>query len=48
MMFSGKLFTIISAVLAVAVNGSPVELAERAPQTVRHPHGPLDVDDGET
>ena len=28
MMFSGKLFTIISAVLAVAVSGSPIEFAE--------------------
>ena len=27
LMFSGKLFTIVSVVLAVAVNGSPIEVA---------------------
>jgi len=49
-MFSGKLFAIISAVLVVAVNGSPVDPAVGGqpqggqPETsVRHPHGPLDV-----
>ena len=54
LMFSGKLFTIISAVLAVAVNGSPVDangppakVADNKPQHVRRLHGPLDVDDGE-
>jgi len=56
MMFSGKLFAIISAVLVVAVSGSPVDPATGGqpqgnqnqagqPQTsVRHPHGSLDVD----
>ena len=58
-MFSAKLFAIISAVLVVAVNGSPVDPAGGQPQgnqpqgdksqtTVRHPHGSLDVGDGET
>ena len=63
-MFSAKLFAIISAVLVVAVNGSPVDPAGGQPQgnqpqgnqpqgdksqtTVRHPHGPPDVGDGET
>jgi len=53
-MFSGKLFTIIGAVLAVAVNGSPVDangpptkVADNKPQDVCRLHGPLDVDDGE-
>jgi hypothetical protein len=34
-MFSGKLFVIIGAVLAVVVNGSPVEVAERELRAVR-------------
>jgi len=47
MTFSVKLFTIVSAVLAVAVNGSPVEFAEGGLQAVRSPHAPPDVDGGE-
>ena len=52
-MFSAKLFTIVSAVLAVAVNGSPVEAARDEPKSVRCPRGLFDadpcadVDDGE-
>jgi len=46
MMLSGKLFTIVSAVLAVAVNGSPAGFAERE-DPVRNPRCPLDVDGGE-
>jgi hypothetical protein len=29
MMFSGKLFIIVGAILAAAVNGSPVEFGKR-------------------
>ena len=47
-MFSGKLFTIFSAILAVAVNGSPVGFAEGELQAVRSPCGALYVDGGET
>ena len=43
-MFFGKVFTIVSAVLAVAVNGSPIEAAGRELQAVRHLRGSLDVD----
>jgi hypothetical protein len=42
MMFSGKLFAIASAVLAVTVNGSPVEVAKRQ-QAVRSLYIPLDA-----
>ena len=48
MLFSGKLFTIFSAILAVAVNGSPVGFAEGELQAVRSPRGALDIDGGET
>ena len=34
-MFSGKFLAIIVSVLAIAVNGSPVEVAERDLQAVR-------------
>ena len=47
MMFSVKFFTIVSAVLAVAVNGSPAGFAEGGLEAVRSPHGLLDVDGGE-
>jgi hypothetical protein len=40
-MFSGKLFTIVAAVLAITVNGSPV--AEGGLQAVRRSRGSLDV-----
>jgi len=39
-----KLFTIVSAVLAVAVNGSPVGSARDEPPPVRSPRGAVDVD----
>ena len=42
-MFSGKLFTIVSAVLAVVVNGSPVGFEEGELQAVRSPRGAVDV-----
>jgi len=47
MTFSVKFFTIVSAVLAVAVNGSPAGFAGGGREVVRSPHGPLDVDGGE-
>ena len=48
MTFSVKFFTIVSAILAVAVNGSPAGFAEGGLEAVRSHHGPLDVDGGET
>jgi len=47
MTLSVKFFTIVSALLAVVVNGSSVGFAEGGLQAVRSPHGPLDVDGGE-
>jgi hypothetical protein len=43
MMFSGKLLAIVGAVLAVTVNGSPVEVGKRELQAVRPFCIPLDV-----
>jgi hypothetical protein len=43
MMFPRKLFAIASAVLAVTVNGSPVEVAKRELQAVRSLYIPLDA-----
>jgi ATP-dependent protease HslVU (ClpYQ) peptidase subunit len=43
MMFSGGLFAIAGAVLAVAVNGSPAEVAKRELQAARSLCIPPDV-----
>jgi hypothetical protein len=43
MMFSGKLLAVVGAVLAVAVNGSPVEVGKRELQAVRPLCIPPDV-----
>jgi hypothetical protein len=43
MRFSGNLFAIVGAVLAVTVNGSPVEVAKRGPHVVRSICIPPDV-----
>jgi len=48
MMFSGKLFIVVSTAVAVAVNGSPVGPAEGELRSVCSPRDTLDVDGGET
>jgi hypothetical protein len=47
MIFSTKLFTIVSAVLAIAVNGSPVLDRDLGYQPVRRPCAPNDDVGGE-